>query len=135
MSIKKSSIFVIAVIVIVTLLTVMNNGDNTMQINMGDQSMTFSGIDDFAFELAYDDIVSAELVQIDDWASLGGHEFGPFRVGQVTNAQGEQYALFVTTQTDYAVVTTLTDGSQMIFNYNGTGNTESIYEMLLKNIQ
>lgn len=135
MSIKKSSIFVIAVIVIVTLLTVVNNGDNTMQIDMGDRSMTFSGIDDFAVELAYDDIVSAELVQIDDWASLGGHEFGSFRVGEVINAQGEQYTLFVTTQTDYAVVTTLTDGSRMIFNYNSTGNTESIYEMLLKNVQ
>lgn len=135
MSIKKSSIFVIAVIVIVTLLTVVNNGDNTMQINMGEASMTFSGIDDFTCELAYDSIVSAELVQMDDWEALGGHEFGSFRVGEVTNAQGEQYTLFVTTQTDYAVVTTLTDGSKMIFNYNSTGNTESIYEMLLKNLQ
>lgn len=135
MSIKKSSIFVIAVIVIVTLLTVIKNGDNTMQINMGDHSMTFSGIDDFTHELAYDDIISAELVLDPDWESLGGQEFGPFRVGQGSNAQGEQYTLFVTTQADCAVVTALADGSQMIFNYNSTGNTESIYEMLLKNIQ
>ena len=135
MSIKKSSIFVIAVIVIVTLLTVINNGDNTMQINMGDHSMTFSGIDDFTHELAYDDIISAELVLEPDWKSLGGQEFGPFRVGQISNDSGDKYTLFVTTRCGNAIEAMLADGSRMIFNYNSTANTENLYEMLLKNIQ
>lgn len=135
MSIRKSSIFAVAVVVIVTLFHLFTGGGNTMQINMGEDAMTFSGIDEFTHELAYDDIVSAELELEPDWESLGGQEFGPFRVGQVGNADGERYTLFVTTYSGNAIVVTLADGSRMIFNYNSTGNTEDIYEMLLKNIQ
>lgn len=122
-------------VVIVTLFHLFTSGNNTMQINMGEDAMTFSGIDEFTHELAYDDIVSAELALDPDWESLGGQEFGSFRIGQVVNARGEQYTLFVTTNSDNAVIATLADGSRMIFNYNNTGNTEDIYEMLLKNIQ
>ena len=135
MSIKKSTIFAVAVIVIVTLFQLFAGGDNTMLINMGEETMSFSGIDEFTHELAYDDIVSVELVLDPDWESLGGQEFGPFRVGQISNEDGEEYTLFVTTYCGNVIAATLADGSQMIFNYNNTGNTEDLYEMLLKNLQ
>ncbi len=134
MSIKKSSIFVIAIIVIVTLVQIFSSGGNAMEIAMGEESISFSGIDDFKYEVAYDDIVAAELVQIDDWQSLGGHEFGQYRVGEITNKDGQEYVMFVTVHAENAVLTDLSDGKQVIFNYNTTSNTEEIYKMLLKNI-
>lgn len=135
MSIRKSTIFAVAVVVIVTLFQLFTGGGNTMQIDMGEKSMTFSGIDEFTHELAYNDIVSAELVPDPDWESMGGQEFGPFRVGQISNGSGDQHTLFVTTRCGNAIEVTLADGSRMIFNYNSTANTENLYEMLLKNIQ
>ena len=134
MSIKKSSIFVIAVIVIVTLIQIVSGGGNAMELNMGETAISFSGIDEFKYEVAYADIVEAKLESEIDWDSLGGHEFGAFRVGEVTRADGQQYVLFVTTRADNAIAATLADGSQMIFNYNSTYSTEEIYKMLLNNI-
>ena len=120
MSIKKSSIFAVTVIVIVTLFTLIRGGDNTMQIDMGEDAMAFSGIEDFTYELAYDDIVSAELIVDPDWESLGGQEFGPFRVGQVVPDDAQPYTVFVTTYCGKAIEATLTDGSRVVFNYNNT---------------
>lgn len=135
MSIRKSTIFAVALVVIVTLFQLFTGGGNTMQIDMGEHSMTFAGIDEFTYELVYDDIISAELVLEPDWKSLGGQEFGPFRVGQISNDSGDKYTLFVTTRCGNAIEAMLADGSRMIFNYNSTANTENLYEMLLKNIQ
>ena len=134
MSIKKSSVFVIAVIVIVTLVQIFFSGGNAMEIAMGEEVISFSGIDDFKYEVAYNDIASAELVQIDEWEPLGGHEFGPYRVGEITNKDGQEYVLFATVRAGNAVKVSLSDGKQVIFNYNTTGSTEEIYKMLLKNI-
>ena len=134
MSIKKSSIFVVAIVLIITLIQVFSSGGNTMQVDMGTQSMSFSGIDQFRYEVAYADMAKAQLIEVSDWESYGGHEFGPFRVGDVTNPDGTSYILFVTTRADNAVVISLTDGRQVIFNYNSDGNTEGIYNMLLNNI-
>ena len=134
MSIKKSSIFVVAIVLIITLIQVFSSGGNTMQLDMGTDSMSFSGIDDFRYEVAYADMAAAELIEVSDWAPYGGHEFGPFRVGDVTSPDGTSYILFVTTRADNAIVITLTDSRQVIFNYNSNGNTEGIYNMLLNNI-
>ena len=134
MSIKKSSLFVIAIIVIVTLIQIVSGGGNAMELNMGETAISFSGIDEFKHEVAYDDIVAVELNAQTDWDALGGHEFGPYRVGEITHADGRQYTLFATTRADNAIVATLADGSQMIFNYNSTYSTEEIYKMLLQNL-
>ena len=134
MSIKKSSLFVIAVIVIVSLGQIVSGGGNAMELNMGESALSFSGIDEFRYEITYADIVETKLEEEVDWDALGGHEFGAFRVGEVTRADGQQYVLFVTTRADNAIVATLADGSQMIFNYNNTYSTQEIYNMLLQNL-
>ena len=134
MSIKKSSIFVVAIVLIITLIQVFSSGGNTMQLDMGADTMSFSGIDAFRYEVAYTDMTAAELIEVSDWEPYGGHEFGPFRVGDVTNADGTSYTLFVTTRASNAVVISLTDGRQVIFNYNSNSGTEGIYDMLLNNI-
>ena len=134
MSIKKSSIFVIAIVLIVTLIQVVSGGGNTMQLDMGAETMSFSGIDEFQYEVAYADITAAELIKVTDWEVYGGHEFGSYRVGEVSGAGGSSYILFVTTRADNAVVASLADGRQVIFNYNSASGTEGIYNMLLNNI-
>ena len=134
MSIKKSSFFVIAIVLIITLIQVFSSGGNTMQLDMGTDSMSFSGIDEFRYEVAYADMMAAELIEVSDWGAYGGHEFGPFRVGDVSGADGSSYILFVTTRANNAVVVSLTGGRQVIFNYNSTGGTEGIYNMLLNNL-
>lgn len=134
MSIKKSSIFVVAIVLIITLIQVFSSGGNSMQLDMGTETMSFSGIDEFRYEIAYEEISAAELIEISDWETYGGHEFGPFRVGDVTNADGTSYILFVTTRASNAVTVSLTDGKQVIFNYNSNSGTEGIYDMLLNNI-
>ena len=134
MSIKKSSIFVVAIVLIFTLVQVMSSGGNTMQLDMGTESISFSGIDEFRYEVAYADITAAELIEVTDWETYGGHEFGPYRVGEVSGADGSPYILFVTTRADHAVVASLTDGRQVVFNYNSNSGTEGIYNMLLNNI-
>ena len=139
MSMKKSILLVVVVIVAVTVFSVITSGGNVMLIDMGDKSISFSGIDDFRHEVAYGDIVSVTLEEVPNWDRWGGHEFGDFRIGYINGASAddfnESYVLFVTTKADNVIVATLTDGSWMVFNYNNTSDTEAIYGMLLENIQ
>lgn len=129
MSMKKSLLIFVAVIVTVTVISVMTGGSNSMQIDMSDTAISFFGIDDFRHEVAYSDIVSVSLEEVSDWSGWGGHEFGPFRVGHMTD-----YVLFVTTRSDNVIIATLTDGSKMVFNYNNRFSTEDIYYMLRENM-
>ena len=101
-----------------------------MLIDMSDTAISFSGIDDFRHEVAYADIESVVLDDVADWSAFGGHEFGHFRVGHM-----EDYALFVTTQCDNAVILRLKNETLMVFNYNNPSDTEAIYNMLLENLQ
>ncbi len=130
MSIKKSSLMVIVVIIAVTAFSFLTSGGNAMLIDMSDTSISFSGIDDFNHEVAFADIDSITIEDVADWAVWGGHEFGYFRVGHMTD-----YVLFATTQSDKVVIANLTDGTKMVFNYNNNSDTESIYTMLLENLK
>lgn len=129
MSMKKSLLLVVLVIVAVTGFQLMTSGGNAMLINMNDTHISFSGIDDFRHEVAYADIDSAVLDDVTDWSVFGGHEFGHFRVGHM-----EDYVLFATIQCDNAVILRLKNQTLMIFNYNNPSDTEAIYELLLGNI-
>lgn len=130
MSMKKSLLILVAVIVAVTALSITQSGGSAMLIDMSDTAISFSGIDDFKHEVAYADIESAVLDDVADWSAFAGHEFGHFRVGHM-----EDYVLFVSTQCDNAVILRLKDQTLMIFNYNNASDTESIYNMLLENLQ
>mgnify|MGYP003297608694 CR=1 FL=1 len=130
MSMKKSIGLVVAVIIMVTAFQLMTSGSNAMLIDMSDTAISFSGIDDFRHEVAYEEIESVVLDDITDWSVFGGHEFGHFRVGHM-----EDYVLFVTIQCDNAVILRLKNQTLMIFNYNNRSDTEAIYNMLLENIQ
>lgn len=130
MSMKKSLLLVVVVIVSVTGFQLMTNSGNAMLIDMSDTAISFSGIDDFRHEVAYEEIESVVLDDITDWSVFGGHEFGYFRIGHM-----EDYVLFVTTQCDNAVILRLKNQTLMIFNYNNPSDTEAIYNMLLNNIQ
>ena len=129
MSMKKSLLLVVVVIVAVTGFQLMTNSGNAMLINMNDTHISFSGIDDFKHEVAYEEIESIILDDVPDWSIFGGHEFGHFRVGHM-----EDYVLFATTQCDNAVILRLKNQTLMIFNYNNPSDTEAIYELLLGNI-
>ena len=139
MSMKKSILLVVVVIAAVTVFSVITSGGNAMLIDMGDTSISFSGIDDFRHEIAYADIESLTLEEVSTWDRWGGHEFGHFRVGHIMGASSENpnesYVLFVSTQADNVIIATLADGSRMVFNYNNTSDTEAIYRMLLENLQ
>ena len=130
MSMKKSVLIVVAVIVLVTVFQLTMSGGNAMLIDMSDTTISFSGIDDFKHDVAYADIESVVLDDVADWSVFGGHEFGYFRVGHM-----EDYVLFVTTQCDNAVILRMKNQTLMIFNYNNRSDTEAIYNMLLDNIQ
>ena len=129
MSMKKSVLIVVAVIVLVTVFQLTMSGGNAMLIDMSDTTISFSGIDDFKHDIAYADIASVVLDDVTDWSTFGGHEFGYFRVGHM-----EDYVLFVTTQCDNAVILRLKNQTLMIFNYNNSSDTEAIYNMLLENL-
>lgn len=130
MSMKKSLILLVCVIAAVTIFSIFSSGGNSMQIEMSDTSIFFSGIDDFRHEVPYADIQSVTMEKVSDWTVWGGHEFGPFRVGHM-----EGYVLFATTQADRVIIANLKDGSRMVFNYNHATATEQIYNMLLKNLK
>lgn len=129
MSMKKSLILLICVIAAVTIFSVMQTGGDSMQIDMSDTHISFSGIDDFKHEVAYSDITSVTLEAVSDWDVWGGHEFGYFRIGHMAN-----YVLFVTTQCDHVIIAELSDGSRMVFNYNNRYGTEDIYYLLRENM-
>lgn len=129
MSIKKSSLLVLVVIVTVTLFSLLSGGRNAMRIDMQDTAISFSGIGDLHWEVAYEDILSAELAKVSDWSDWDGEAIGYFRVGET-----EERILFLSTQMDTAIIATLADGRQLVFNYNNAGNTESLYNMLLQNL-
>ena len=130
MSMKKSLLMLLVIMAAVTVFSVMTSGGSAMLINMSDTAISFSGINDFRHEVAYADIESVVLDDVADWSAFGGHEFGHFRVGHM-----EDYALFVTTQCDNAVILRLKNETLMVFNYNNPSDTEAIYNMLLENLQ
>lgn len=130
MSMKKSIAMVIAVIAFVTVFQVMTSGENAMLIDMSDTAISFSGIDDFRHEVAYADMASVAMEDVPDWSQWGDQEFGVFRIGHL-----DGYVLFATTQVDRVIIIDLADGTQMVFNYNNSSDTESIYQMLLNNLQ
>lgn len=130
MSMKKSLLLLVCVIAAVTVFSIFSSGGNSMQIEMNDTSIFFSGIDDFRHEVAYADILSVTMEEVTDWSVYGGHEFGPFRVGHMTD-----YVLFITTQSNKVIVATLAYGSRMVFNYNNAYATEQIYSMVLENLK
>lgn len=129
MSIKKSSLLVLALVVAVTLFSFVADGGNAMCIHMGETTISFSGIEDFCREVAYSDILSAELDQVSDWSVWKGETVGHFRVGET-----EECILFLSTQTDRIIVATLADGRHLVFNYNNASDTQALYDMLLKNL-
>ena len=139
MSMKKSILMAVAVILLVTIFQLTTSGGNAMLIDMSDTAISFSGIDDFKHEVAYADIVSVTIEDVENWDRWGGHEFGDFRVGHITgtssDGSNESYVLFATVQVDTVIIATLTDGSWMVFNYNNASDTEAIYSMLLENLQ
>ena len=129
MSMKKSLLLVVVVIVAVTGFQLMTSGGNAMLIDMSDTAISFSGIDDFRHEVAYEEIESVTLEEVSDWDVWGGHEFGYFRIGHMEN-----YVLFVTTQCDHVIIAELSNGSRMVFNYNNRYGTEDIYYLLRENM-
>lgn len=129
MSMKKSLLLLIVVIAGVTIFSVMTSGSNAMLIDMSDTAISFSGIDDFRHEVAYEEIESVTLEEVSDWDVWGGHEFGYFRIGHMEN-----YVLFVTTQCDHVIIAELSNGSRMVFNYNNRYGTEDIYYLLRENM-
>lgn len=139
MSMKKSILMVLAVIVLVTVFQLATSGGNAMLIDMSEESISFSGIDDFKQEIAYADIVSVTIEDVENWDRWGGHKFGDYRIGNINGAsstgENESYTLFVTIKADNVIMATLTDGSWMVFNYNNSSDTEAIYNMLLENLQ
>ena len=130
MSMKKSLLLLVCVIAAVTVFSIFSSGGNSMQIDMDETGIFFSGIDEFKHEVAYADILSVTMEEVTDWGVYGGHEFGPFRVGHMTD-----YVLFITTQSNKVIVATLADGSRMVFNYNNAYATEQIYSMVLENLK
>lgn len=135
MSMKKSLLLLLAVIAAVTLFTVMTSGSDSMQIDMSDTAISFSGIGDFQYAFNYSDVVSAELTYEPDWDMLtADHESGNLRCGNGFSEAYGSYTLYVTTQARCVAVVTLSDGSTVIFNYNNTIGTEDIYYLLLDNI-
>lgn len=143
MSMKKSILMVVAVIVLVTVFQFMTSGGNAMLIDMSDTSISFSGIDDFSKTIAYSEIRSVELVDAGNTMLLGLKDelykagFGSsFQDGEAWPVSMEiTYEYFVTTQTDSLIVLTLSDDTLMLFNYNNTSDTEAIYNMLLENLE
>lgn len=129
MSIKKSTLIVLAVVITVTLVSILSGGGNAMRIDMQDTAISFSGIGDFRWEVAYEEILSAELDRVPDWSIWSGENIGYFRAGET-----ESYILFLSTQTDRVIIATLADGRQLMFNYNNASNTEALYDMLLQNL-
>lgn len=129
MSIKKSTLIVLAVVITVTLVSMLSGGGNAMRIDMQDSAISFSGIGDFHWGVPYEDILSAELANVPDWSIWGGENIGYFRAEET-----ESYVLFLSTQTDRVIIATLADGRQLVFNYNNASNTEALYDMLLQNI-
>ena len=135
MSMKKSLIVLVLVIAAVTVFSVMQNGSDSMQIHMNDTMITFSGIGNLTIVLGYKDILDAELIYKPEYETMqGSYQSGNYRCGFHENEIWGKYHLFITTQADCVIVLQQTDGGKTIFNYNSTSSTESIYDMLLKNI-
>ena len=132
MSMKKSLLLLVCVIAVVTIFSIVNSGGDSMQIDMNDTSITFSGIGDFKQEVAFEDISSVVLKEVPDWAVWHGDEFTRLHA---ENDEDARILFFTDTQIPIAVVLTLTDGSMVVFNYNNASNTEAIFNMLLKNLQ
>lgn len=143
MSMKKSILMVVIVIVLVTVFQLTTSGGNAMLIDMSDTAISFSGIHDFSKTIAYSEIRSVEFVDARNTELLGLKDelykagFGSsFQDGEAWPISMEiTYEYFVTTQTDSLIVLTLTDDTLMLFNYNNTSDTEAIYSMLLENLQ
>ena len=135
MSMKKSILLLLAVMIAVTVFSVVSGGGNSMDIQMDADAISFSGIEDFRYRLSYADITELRMESVADWSQYGGDEFGHFRAGVVSAPGSSAQIVFVTTQIDLAIIASLRDGSQMIFNYNNSSGTQGIYEMLLENLQ
>ncbi len=143
MSMKKSLLVLIAVIALVTVFSAMQNGSDSMQIDMNDTGISFSGIGDFSKTIAYSEIRNVELMDAGE-SELLGLKDEQYKAGSGSSFQdGEArpvsmeitYSYFVTTRTDSLIVLTLSDNTLMLFNYNSTSGTEAIYEMLLENLR
>ncbi len=127
MSMKKSLLLMLVVIIGVTIFSVISADGNSMDIKMGDDALTLSGIGNVSYVYKYADILEASIGSLSDYLEAAD---GPFLAQQQPGL-----TLFVATQCDTVVVCDLIDGGQLVFNYNSPSGTEGIYEMLLKNLK
>ena len=132
-----NTIIIAAIFILVTLYFAVSSGGDAMLITMDADSITFSGIDDCQVDILYTEIASTQLFPTFDVAQLLPEE-SPIYYYSADDAftageKGGEMA-FVTKMAEPLICMQLTDGRTVNFNYNNTGNTTELYQMLLEKL-
>ncbi len=134
MSLKKTALVLVCVLALVTVYTALTAG-GSMDIALGDDAISFSGVRDYVREIRYEDILSARLVELSDpGTAVGGFSSGKYRCGTWESPELGAIEAFITVKCETCVLLRLTNGESFIFNYNDSSSTKGVYELLLRNL-
>ena len=133
-AVLKQLFFVIALFAILIPIAIWDS-DTQVKVNFGETQVSVRS-DRYNMTILYDDIATAELVQMPDAGEKvqDGFDNDILRCGVWTNETWGEYTICADRDTASCVLVTLKDGRVFVFSQKDDSTTEQLYETLLTRI-
>ncbi|MGM9521291.1 MAG: PH domain-containing protein [Oscillospiraceae bacterium] len=124
----------IVMLVIVVAATVFLNLDKSGgKIIWGESGLSLEEKNGNSVTVSYDDIISAEVTELDDYGEpVNGESTKNYKTGMWNNDRWGDYYLMVTCSTKKVIVLTAKDGAAYVINYETEDVTVDIYNSMLE---
>lgn len=106
-------------------------GDTVTNISFGNDALTLTAPQQFTCTVQYDDILSLELAEsFDTGTQISGGENRRYIWGERETEDRGRCTFCASKKIDNAIVLTMSDGGQILFNYESEDTTAAILSML-----
>ena len=126
---KKDFLFIGGIFLFVIIYSLLTGGDS-VNVKFQQEVMSINATD-FEFHIAYEDIVSAELIGLPEFGTMEkGKDAASIKSGNWKNDDWGIYHLCVIPSVTNCVDVTLADGRHVVFNYKNEESTQGVHSMI-----
>ena len=126
---KKDFLFIGGIFLFVIIYSLLTGGES-VNVRFQQEIMSINATD-FEFNIAYSDIVSAELIDLPEFGTMDkGKNAAAIKSGNWQNDTWGNYHLCVIPSIPNCVDVTLADGRHVVFNYKNEDSTRGVHSMI-----